>query len=63
MKVWYLGCTSIQESYPHFSKCATCHFKFLDLQCCDNHLFNDLHPCCSADKHYREITKSDIFNL
>ena len=63
MKVWYLGCTSIQESFIHFNGCDTCYFKFIDLDCCDNHLFDDIHPCCSVGKHYRKITKSDIFNL
>lgn len=63
MKVWYLGDTSIQESYSDFEICATCSFQFLDFECCHNHLFGDLHPCCSSRKHYRKITKSDIFNL
>lgn len=63
MKVWYLGDTSIQESCSDFGLCSTCNFNFINLDCCDNHLFDGLHPCCSAGKHYRGITKSDIFNL
>lgn len=63
MKVWHLGRTSIQESCSDFMVCITCSFKFPNMDCCHNHLFNDLHPCCSIGKHYREITKSDIFNL
>lgn len=63
MKIWYLDHTHVQESYPHFEICATCSFKFLNLKCCDNKLFNGIHPCCSARKHYRKIAKSDIFNL
>lgn len=61
MKVWYLGRTSIKENYSDFGLCATCSFGHVE--CCDNPLFNVLHSCCSIGKHYREITKSDIFNL
>lgn len=63
MKVWYLGRTSIKENYSDFGICFTCSFGILDADCCDNHLFDALHSCCSIGKHYREITKSDIFNL
>lgn len=63
MKVWYLGHTSIQESYPGFEICRTCSFDFLNYECCKNKIFLDIHPCSSVRKHYRKITKSDIFNL
>lgn len=63
MKVWYLGHTSVREICSDFEICFICSFKSLNLNCCNNPLFNDLHPCCSAGKYYREVTKSDIFNL
>ena len=63
MRVWYLGRTSIRESYSDIGICATCSFAIFDVDCCDNHLFDALHPCCSIGKYYRKITKSDIFNL
>lgn len=62
MKVWYLGRTSIRESYSDFEICSECSFYFLNFECC-NKFFDDIHPCCSVRKHYRKITKSDIFNL
>lgn len=63
MRVWYLGQTSIRESYPDFEICNTCSFSFLNFECCQNKVFDNIHPCCSVRKHYRKITKSDIFNL
>ena len=63
MKVWYLGHTSIKENHSDFGLCATCSFGILCVECYDNPLFDVLHSCCSIGKHYREITKSDIFNL
>lgn len=63
MKVQYLGFVGIQETTTDFNICAKCLFNFTNLECCDSPLFDNLHPCCSFDKYYKEITKSDIFNL
>lgn len=63
MKVWYLGRTNMQENYSDFKICTTCSFDFLNSECCLNDFFNNLHPCYSVRKHYRETIKSNIFNL
>lgn len=63
MKVWCLGSTSIQESYPYIDICNTCSFYPLNFECCKNKLFDNIHPCCSIRKHYQKTTQSDIFNL
>lgn len=63
MKIWYLGFTGIQEETSTFSQCYRCLFDFLESDCCKYPLFDNLHPCCSNQKYYKEIAKSDIFNL
>lgn len=63
MKIQYSGLVGIQETDIRFNLCAKCMFNFTNSECCHNPLFNNLHPCCSFDKYYKEIAESDIFNL
>lgn len=63
MKVKYSDFVGIQETTTSSDICNKCLFLSHNFKCCHNPLFDNLHPCCSFEKYYKEITESDIFNL